>query len=215
MTTHLLSNRCALSLLNLVSSIVLDVNLKQQCNDYLSNFLFNLADNRISADIDFGLSLANFLVEISDRSTTSVVFLKNLAMDYSNIRYLDYTDENEADKESIDEKTAQFNFFNCSHSFIRYQLFVNKKITYLLAHFKWCMSKLSTLDPSVLIFAINTQIDSLVLVINYFIKSVFDSETAKACFELMNEFYQFMSFYIKSVILSLLVLRDFVNCLIF
>lgn len=198
-TTQFLSNKCALSLLNLVSSIALDVNLKQQYNDYLSNFLFNLADNQISADIDFGLSLAKFLVEICNRSTTSVVFLKNMAMEYSNIRYLDYTDQTEADKESIDEKTSQFNFFTCSHSFIRYQLFVNKKITNLLDHFKWCMLKLSTLDPSLLIFAINSQIDSIVLAINYFVKSVFDSETAKACLELMNEFYQFMSFYLKSV----------------
>lgn len=198
-TTQFLANKCSLGLLNFVSEISLDINLKQNHYDCLSHFLFNLADNRISSDIDFGLSLVNFLAEISELSSTPVVFLKNLAMDYSSIRYLDFSDEAESDIEPIDEKTSQFNFFNCLHSFIRYQEFINEKILNLFSQFRWCMPKLGSFDQSLLFQSFNCQIDSVVLAISCLLKSVFDAATAKVNFELMIQFYKFMTFYFKSV----------------
>lgn len=197
-TTQAISNKCSLALLTLISDITREIKLKEENYNQLMLFLFDLADHKISCEQDFGLCVIHFLNEIAQSSNTPLLVSKFLSIEYSNTRYLDYTDESNDDRDAIDETTKQFHLFDCQSSFLKYQLIVNEQIFVSFEQFKWCLSNLKLFNQDLLLQTINTQIDFIILSIHYILKSVFDPDTAKVNFDLMNKFYEFLTFYLQS-----------------
>lgn len=165
-------------------------------------FLFDLADHRISGEQEFGLCLVKFLSEIAQFSNTPLLVSKFLSIEYSNTRYLDFTDDSDDERDTIDETTRQFRFFDCESNFLKYQQVINEQIIESFDQFKWCLSNLNLFNQDLLLETINTQIDYVALSIHYILKSVFDSDTAKVNFDLMIQFYEFLTFYLQSDLVS-------------
>ncbi|CAF0930579.1 unnamed protein product [Brachionus calyciflorus] len=202
--TQAITIKCSTALLTLISDITRDINLKQENYKQLMQFLFDLADHRISNDQDFGICVVKFMGFLSEFSGSPVIFVKYLSMDYSNTRYLDHSDDSEDEREPIEETARQFEIFKNQTSFLKYQQLINEQIISMFDKYKMCMNNLDLFNHDSLIENLNSQINRIVLAISYILKSVFDTDTTRVNFDLMIQFYNFLTFYIQSdLILSL------------